>query len=651
MGYPQGSGGMTVRRKWAAALALALAAAAWGGPARAGCGGPAVDVVLVLDDSGSMAAGEGAAPPADPQGIRGTAAHLLLDLLAPGDRPGVVVFASAVRATPVMHLGAGAAQLHGAVALRGAGATDLAGALEVALAALAAVREPGRPQAVVVITDGRPEGPGGPADQERRLLAAARGAASAGVRVYAVGLGPGAALDLLRRLAQEARSPLPRRVEGAADLPAAFVDLLLDLKGAAAWRLQPGAPAALPPLARSLAMVALRPAGARGLEAPSLAGAPVVRREWPGLTVGYDLVRLEPAPAGPLPVPAAAGSALWAVADPAAALAVRAPAPRAQVEAGQPVRVEADLAACGGSPPPPDRLAVRAELVGEDRRQVAAVAGLRPVGGGRYAGELVVPAAGEWALRVQAALDGRPLAVQEVPVTATAAGGWRLVVPDQAWTLAPVPVAVVYQEGARQAPGDRPPRLVARHGACPPQAVALQPEGVGRWVGRATPCAEPGTLTVADPEAGLAVAVPVLATPFVPQAPERAPEWTWWEALLGRPQAVALRVHVPTPVPEDLLPRPRLSGAPVRVAGHRWSPWPGGGYTLTLTLVPLPRLALAGGRHQAQLELLPAGPQAIAAPPVAVPVAAASPLPPLAAAAAAGAAALAWRRLRAGRAR
>ncbi len=156
-------------------------------------GGPTqpIDVVVVLDDSGSMAtcwpwpreglpfeppcAVPSQNPPSDPDELRYSAARLLLQLADDDDRLAVVRFDSVAEGVGALgaltRVGDGANRQQLAATLqpptnympRGYTRIDLG--LEQAINLLAAAREPGRSQYVLFLTDGEPTEPGNVADQ------------------------------------------------------------------------------------------------------------------------------------------------------------------------------------------------------------------------------------------------------------------------------------------------------------------------------------------------------------------------------------------------------------------------------------------------------------------------------------------------------
>jgi hypothetical protein len=159
-------------------------------------GGPTqpIDVVVVLDDSGSMATcwpwegppsgppcGRGSPnPPSDPDVLRYSAARLLLQLVDDDDRLAVVRFDSDAEGVGALgsltRVGDGASRQQLAATIqppsdylqRGYTRIDLG--LEQAINQLSASREPARSQYVLLLTDGEPTEPGNVADQKPAIV-------------------------------------------------------------------------------------------------------------------------------------------------------------------------------------------------------------------------------------------------------------------------------------------------------------------------------------------------------------------------------------------------------------------------------------------------------------------------------------------------
>lgn len=127
------------------------------GPARAGAPSRApVDLVLVLDNSGSMGAGKGEC---DMNGLRYSAARLAVAMLEPGDRVAVVEFSNeATVRTPLTALGALEERrglIDALVMPNPEGKTNIAAALEAAAGQLD--NDPQRESYIIFLTDGKPD--------------------------------------------------------------------------------------------------------------------------------------------------------------------------------------------------------------------------------------------------------------------------------------------------------------------------------------------------------------------------------------------------------------------------------------------------------------------------------------------------------------
>ncbi len=186
-----------------------------------------VDVVVVLDDSGSMATcwpwpREGLPfsppchspsenPPSDPDELRYSAARLLLQLADDDDRLAVVRFDSVAEGVgslgSLARVGDGTNRSQLAATLqpptdylpRGYTRIDLG--LELAIQLLQAGTEPGRTQYVLLLTDGEPTEPGNALGQKERIAAQLATLRSEGVSVFPVVLcngGAGCSGEFLR---------------------------------------------------------------------------------------------------------------------------------------------------------------------------------------------------------------------------------------------------------------------------------------------------------------------------------------------------------------------------------------------------------------------------------------------------------------------
>lgn len=145
-----------------------------------------LDVVLLIDNSGSMADNDG-------DGLRWSAAQLFVDLAAPGDRLAAFAFASEV--TPLGSAASGALQSIAGkgnrTALKGflqrrepVGATNMEGALAAAMKLLRGNASANRP-VIVFLTDGEPYPPA----QRPALEEGIRQAGRAGIAVFPILLG------------------------------------------------------------------------------------------------------------------------------------------------------------------------------------------------------------------------------------------------------------------------------------------------------------------------------------------------------------------------------------------------------------------------------------------------------------------------------
>jgi len=205
------------------------------GPVAAQAGSvPLIDIVAVVDDSGSMTEGE---HPSDPAGLRYAAARLLVDLAQSGDRVDVVSFSDSVRV-----VGAGACTVKNPAdttttcprtvvgeanraALRAQlqydgrkGNTRMDLALAMARNLLRSSRD-GRAQYVFFLTDGVPY----PGDQMPALYRVIDDLAADGVQVFPILLGTQTSEEVTNRIVQ--------RTNGIA-YPAASAADLLNIYGA-----------------------------------------------------------------------------------------------------------------------------------------------------------------------------------------------------------------------------------------------------------------------------------------------------------------------------------------------------------------------------------------------------------------------------------
>lgn len=170
----------------------------------------AADILLVIDQSNSMAQN-------DASDLRLEGARLLSGALLAADRAGLVSFSS----SPVVDLSptTDRAALTGAIdALVGGlrGGTDITAAVSAGVDTLAGIRQAGRPQFLVVLTDGEND----PEQPEADTLAQVERAAAEGISVSTIGLG-GEAAGLLAAMA-DAGGGVFRSTAEAGDLPSTF---------------------------------------------------------------------------------------------------------------------------------------------------------------------------------------------------------------------------------------------------------------------------------------------------------------------------------------------------------------------------------------------------------------------------------------------
>jgi hypothetical protein len=172
-----------------------------------------IDVVVVLDDSGSMATcwpwprdggqpfgppcgGRSVNPPSDPEELRYSAARLLLQLAADNDRVAVIRFDNAAEGVGELGVLQPVGSLENRQRLTASltpptdylrrGYTRIDLGLQAAIDQLAAVREPGRNQYVLLLTDGEPSGPEGFGGQGEAIRAGVAALREAGVLVFPV---------------------------------------------------------------------------------------------------------------------------------------------------------------------------------------------------------------------------------------------------------------------------------------------------------------------------------------------------------------------------------------------------------------------------------------------------------------------------------
>jgi von Willebrand factor type A domain len=190
-----------------------------------------VDLALALDSSGSMKMF--GVFGSDPWGKRREAATKLVDRLSRRDRVAIVDFDGQGQVTfPLTALTGDDARRAAKAAIAGiddSGATNIDAGLSAAFSALLAKAEPGRPQHVIFLTDGKGE----------YHPSTLRPALDHHIRVHTIGLGSGVDGALLESIAQ-ATGGSYHPVERAADLIAAFdqifsqnIDMTVHASGAA----------------------------------------------------------------------------------------------------------------------------------------------------------------------------------------------------------------------------------------------------------------------------------------------------------------------------------------------------------------------------------------------------------------------------------
>ncbi|HYG60533.1 MAG TPA: vWA domain-containing protein, partial [Symbiobacteriaceae bacterium] len=408
---------------WAAALVLAallLPPAARAAPE--GCTRQPVDLVLVLDDSGSM--GRATEEQNDPDNLRITAAHLMADLLDPADRVGLVLFAHELRqVTPLTPAGAPALHEH-IERFRTEGGTRLDLALEAGLNQLA--QSAGRTRAVLFLTDGRPDTD--PEGQRIRLLELAAKARSMDAALYVIGLGPNYDRELLEQVTTVSQSQQLWHVVQPEHLSTAFLEILRALKGLNIETATDGRVAVLG-LSPEVRFAALRPGQGEpvtvewpGGELVSRAAAPATA---PGVLYGYDLITYKPRTQGPGTATAQA-PVLWKIERPPVAARFLEPGARAEVDSGEALPVRLELAPCGGADLPAG-LKATVQVLDADRKPTPYQAELTG-SVASFTGDLPMPPeAGTFVLSARIlTAEGRQVTVAEQTVTATPRSRWLL---------------------------------------------------------------------------------------------------------------------------------------------------------------------------------------------------------------------------------
>jgi hypothetical protein len=287
------------------------------------CAQRSVDLMLVLDDSGSMGAASDERN--DPDNLRVTAAHLMVDLLDPDDRVGLVLFSDKPRETAP--LGSSRTDLHDRInRFRSEGGTRLDLAVQAGLDQLGAQGD--RPRALLLLTDGRPDVD--PAGQAARLADLADQAGKSGVALYVIGLGPNYDRTLLERLTSVSKSEQLWHVTEAGHLSDAFLEILRNLKG---LNIESATGGTVPVLGLSpeVRFAALRRQGDASTTIDWSGGALTAQGGAPslpsGVTYTYDLLSYKPKTAGPAAVKAGA-PVLWKLERPPVEARFVEPAPR-----------------------------------------------------------------------------------------------------------------------------------------------------------------------------------------------------------------------------------------------------------------------------------------------------------------------------------
>lgn len=171
----------------------------------------AADILLVIDQSNSMSTN-------DASDLRLEGARLLSGALLAGDRAGLVSFSSSavvdVPATTDREVLGDALDALAEGNLRGG--TDVTAAVSTGVDSLAGVRADGRPQFMVVLTDGEND----PEQPDSATLAQVERAAQAGISVSTIALG-GSGADLLAAMAA-AGGGVFRSAAEAGELPSTF---------------------------------------------------------------------------------------------------------------------------------------------------------------------------------------------------------------------------------------------------------------------------------------------------------------------------------------------------------------------------------------------------------------------------------------------
>lgn len=534
----------------------------------AGCG-LSVDLVMVLDDSGSMHRDDDERN--DPDNLRITAAHLMLDLLDPDDRVGLVLFSDTLREqAPLQALSTARTQLHRRVdQFRSQGGTGLDQAMQAAMAQLAAEPAQGRPRAILLLTDGRPEPD--PAGQRTRLLALARQAREQQVAIYVIGLGPSYDRGLLEEITLLSGSEQLWPVTRPEHLSGAFLEILRLLKG---LNIETSTAGEVPLLGLS---------GEVKFAAIRSSGDPPARMTWAGgrlvstvtaqglspeVRYSYDLLAYEPV----RPEPATAKTTapvVWKIERPPVSARTLAPGAREEVAAGEETEVRLQLTPCSGNSLPAGLRASLTVLDG-DRKPTPYTAELRPSPGDPsvLTGVLRMPPdAGTYVLssRILTA-EGRQAAVAEQTVTAVPQHRWVLEAPAALANGATGAVTVRHRFGGKPAPAD-PGSLTAIFPDGTERSLDLTPGPAGEWTASVTaPADQTGQLTIRLSDGRGTARTQVEPVRFIPDPPPAPVRWSFWQARRGEARPVTLTGRTTGPIDHPGVIPPYTGGA------QRWTP-------------------------------------------------------------------------------
>ncbi|HEY63342.1 MAG TPA: VWA domain-containing protein [Caldilineae bacterium] len=201
---------------------------------QAGASAP-VDIVLLIDDSGSMSDwwADGRRPPNDPEGLRHSAARLFIDLARPGDRIAVISFhttatgygAAAEGEFDVISDQASRDQLKAAIVQPTEPEdpmerlTDMRRGLRMAQDLLKRNLS-GNRQFIIFLTDGRPY----PTDQRPELFQVISELGQAGIPIFPILLGGDADTKVANRMALETHSVV-QQVDSPSDLLRAYATI------------------------------------------------------------------------------------------------------------------------------------------------------------------------------------------------------------------------------------------------------------------------------------------------------------------------------------------------------------------------------------------------------------------------------------------